>query len=109
MSVHNTLTARFACPRCGETGAIEVETYLGFGNLIAYEIGSRVRWVEGNVAPKNGGRPTGGNMDGEGYAECPLCAKDFWVKIVVRSDVIERIEPDTERMPYISDEQARYE
>ena len=67
-------------------------------------MGDIVKWVPGNVTPKNGGRPTGGDMDGEGYAECPACGRDFWVNITIRSDSIERIEPNASRKPYVPDD-----
>jgi len=103
MSVHNILIDRLRCPRCGEERMMELETFFGFGNLFQYRVGDNVKWVPGNVTPKNGGRPGDGNMVGEGYAECPTCGKDFWVNVIIRSDTIERIEPNANKNAYIPD------
>ena len=103
MALYNRLTARMRCPRCGTESQIEAQTYFGFRNLFDYAIGDEVKWVRGNVMPKNGGRPDGGHAEGEGYVECPACEKDFWVKIRIRADMIERIKPDPSRETYIPD------
>jgi len=42
-----------------------------------------------------------GDVDGDGYAVCPLCDKDFWVTAVVRGDVLTAIEVNPAREPYV--------
>jgi hypothetical protein len=79
---------------------MELELFFGYGNLISYKIGDRVEWLKGKSV-KNGGRPEHGNMEGEGYTECPNCQRDFFVKVHVESDVIVGVEPDMNKKPYI--------
>jgi hypothetical protein len=79
-----------------------VDLYFGFRDQLNYKLGDAYRWREGRSV-KNDGRPQEGNLDGEGYTECPLCAKDFWVIVRVRNDVLESVEPDTEKKPLIPD------
>ena len=102
MSTYNLLRATVTCPRCGQTSAMAIETFFGYGNLIEYGIGDRVTWHTGK-STKHGGRPTHGNLDGEGYTVCPLCHRDFFLKVHVRSDIIVGVEPDLEKVPYIKD------
>lgn len=100
MSVHNILKTRVKCPRCGEESEMEVELYFGFRNLIEYKIGEKVKWIP-LKAIQNGGRPNNGNLNSEGYAECPKCKKDFFVIVHIKGDVIESLEADLDKKPYI--------
>lgn len=102
MSTYNMLHAVMKCPRCDNFAEMEILTYFGFRAFIDYKFGDAVEWVPRKI-PKNGGRPEGGNLDGEGYAECPVCAKDFFVRVKVRSDKIEGVEHDSSKTPYIPD------
>jgi len=88
------------CPRCGQTSEMAIETFFGYGNLIEYGIGDRVLWHTGKSI-QHGGRPTHGNLDGEGYTMCPCCRLDFFLKVHVRSDMIMGVDPDLEKAPYI--------
>jgi hypothetical protein len=103
MGTYNTLRASMDCPRCHGSALMEIE--LSFGdtrNLHQYEIGDRYEWLP-LKAPQNGGRPENGNLDGEGYVECPLCERDFFVKVQVRADTIQLVEVDSSKAPYVAD------
>jgi len=90
------------CPRCGKESEMEVNLYFGFRNLIDYKIGDTVEWVP-RKAVQNGGRPDNGNLNGEGYAECPICLKDFFVIAHIKNDVIESLQANSDKKPYIPD------
>jgi uncharacterized protein (UPF0212 family) len=102
MGTYNTLIAPLICPRCGaELEAAEVNCY--FGNtsyMIELRIGDEYPW-RGARAVHNGGRPAGGDIDGEGYVECPSCSKDFFVRVQVRADRITGLSPEPDRPGYI--------
>ena len=102
MAAFNRLSARLGCPRCGRQSDMTVDLYFGFRDQLDFKLGDAYRWREGRSV-KNGGRPPDGNLDGEGYTECPACAKDFWVIVRVRNDVLESVEPNTEKKPFIPD------
>jgi hypothetical protein len=102
MSTYNMLHAVIKCPRCNTLAEMEILTYFGFRQFRDYKIGDKVEWTPRNIV-KNGGRPENGTLDGEGYTECPLCAKDFFIRVKVDSDIIEGIEPDLSKNPYIPD------
>jgi hypothetical protein len=42
MSTYNLLRATVTCPRCGQTSAMAIETFFGYGILIEYGIGDHV-------------------------------------------------------------------
>ncbi|MCU0239076.1 MAG: hypothetical protein MUC29_06510 [Pyrinomonadaceae bacterium] len=67
-----------------------------------FKIGDKYLWRLGSQV-QNGGRPENGNIDGEGYSECQLCKMDFFVKVIVRNDLIEDVEVDLSKKPYIAD------
>jgi hypothetical protein len=100
MSVHNLLRATVSCPRSGEVAEMEVELFFGEGGLIESRLGDHVQW-QPRKSVKNGGRPDGGDLDGEGYAVCPICGLDFFLKVLVRADVITGLEPNREKAPHI--------
>ena len=89
------------CFRCGEVSEMEIDLYFGYKNLLDYKIGDKVEWLS-DKAVQNGGRPKDGNLNGQGYTECPKCKKDFFVLVQVRNDVIENIEADLNKKSYIS-------
>ena len=64
---------------------MDIDLYLGKRGLLHYHIGDQCLWVM-NKQQQNGGRPPNGDIDGEGYTECPCCARDFFVTVEVRSD-----------------------
>jgi hypothetical protein len=103
MGTYNLLQVRMPCPRCQQLANVELEIHLGdTRGMEKYSIGDRYQWLP-NQAVQNGGRPENGNIDGEGYGECPLCDRDFFVKVLIRNDVIQGVEPDFEKHPYIPD------
>jgi DNA-directed RNA polymerase subunit RPC12/RpoP len=102
MSTHNRLNALVKCSRCGCFVEAEIECYFGFSNLNSYKIGDKYDWRP-RKSVKNGGRPEDGNIEGEGYAECPSCGKDFFVKVIVRDDIIQSIQPDLSKKSYMPD------
>jgi hypothetical protein len=103
MGLYNTLPVQMICPRCQETVDVEVDCYFGYReSMKTFQIGDKYEWWLGK-AVQNGGRPPDGDIDGEGYAECPACNKDFFVKVIVRGDVIKGVEPDPSRRYYIPD------
>jgi len=79
-----------------------VNLYFGFRDQLDYNLGDRYEWTS-SPHVENGGRPADGNLDGEGYTECPLCQKDFFVIVRVRKDILESVHPDTEKKPLIPD------
>ena len=102
MGIYNTLWHELTCPRCGASTRVEVDIYCGFCDLIQYEIGDRYQWRPGK-SPKNGGRPAAGDCDAEGYAECPLCKRDFFLAVQIRADILVAVELDLSKQPLISD------
>ncbi|MEO7719290.1 MAG: hypothetical protein ABIY70_24075 [Capsulimonas sp.] len=78
-----------------------INLYFGFRDLLEYRLGDMYEWRE-RKQPQNDGRPAGGNVDGAGYTECPVCLKDsFWI-VEVRSDIIRSVRPDPEKQPYLA-------
>jgi hypothetical protein len=100
MGSYNILHATTTCPRCGETGPVEIEFTFGQLDFHDYEVGDTIDWgVKGLREPRQ--RPVGGNFEGEGYVECPVCHKDYWVWITVRQDVITDVWVDSGRPGHI--------
>jgi hypothetical protein len=101
MSAFNYLLVDMICPRCGISSPQEIEMFFGSADLHEYNLSQRVHWgVAGG--PDRGGRPKNGTMIGDGYSVCPVCNKDFHVKIHVYADVLESVEVNKDRMPYIA-------
>jgi hypothetical protein len=101
MSLHNTLRTDAVCPRCGKCGGMEFEIFFGdTRGMKVILVGDQYPWVP-LKAVQNGGRPDGGDLDGEGYAVCPSCGLDFFVRVLVRGDVIIGIVPDPEKPGYL--------
>ena len=102
MSLYDTLVAEVSCPRCGSSVAAECEVKLGACSQRRLRVGDEVTWRPRRIV-KNGGGPPDGNLDGEGYCECPRCRRDFWVVVQVREDRIASVAPDPTRAGYIAD------
>lgn len=104
MGMFNYLLAHMICPRCHESVDVKVECFFGYrSEMKTFHLGDSYEWWP-RKAVQNGGRPPDGNIDGEGYTECPACRKDFFVKVIVRGDIIQGVEPDPNKLPYIRDE-----
>src|SRR5512134_3072446 len=100
MGTYNILRAGITCPHCNASVNAEIDMH--FGNTLmmdTFAIGDRYKWIS-DRAVQNGGRPPAGNLDGEGYTECPQCGWHYFVKVIVRSDRIEGVEPDREKPAY---------
>lgn len=79
---------------------MEIEIKFGdTSNMLRLKPKDHYPWKQGKAA-RNGGRPEGGNLDGEGYAECPNCSKDSFFVVVIRKDVIIDAHPDAEKHGY---------
>jgi hypothetical protein len=105
MGAYNRLrVGAIVCPRCGIT-VREAVVDCHFGDtsqMVDLTVGDQYPWLAGK-AVQNGGRPEHGDIDGEGYAECPRCAKDFFLKIIVRDDRIVGAAVDSSRPGYVVD------
>ena len=102
MATYNEIAVELKCPRCGQAASMVVDLYFGYRDQIKYSIGDVVAWHAGR-AVQNGGRPADGELDGEGYAECPACKKDFFVVVEIRDDRLVRVRPDLQKKPWIPD------
>lgn len=102
MGIYNKVFETLACPRCGSESRMEFDLYFGYRNLIEYNMGDRYEWVQ-TSSLKKGGRPEGGNLDGEAYTVCPVCERDFFAIAKIRNDILESIEPDLSKRPHVPD------
>ena len=100
MSAYNILSTEETCPHCGARFAGEINLYFGYLDLSQYQIGDTYRWAK-KGGPKKGGRPEDGTCDGEGYSECPVCGRDFFLVVRVEQDRIVSAEPDPRKPGYI--------
>src|SRR5262249_11861088 len=102
MGTFNTLMASLMCPRCGDSlDCVEIDCYFGDTSYMTeLRIGDEYPWQRGR-AVHNGGRPAGGDIDGEGYCVCASCAKDFFVRVRVRGDHVVGVSLDPDRPGYI--------
>lgn len=104
MSSYNILQTTLKCPRCGEEVESEVACHFGnTGQMLTLKIGDAYPWTPGRQ-PKNGGRPEGCEVSGEGYMECPACHRDSFLRVIVHGDTIVRVEPDRNRRGYVPDD-----
>ena len=101
MGTYNEITTDLKCPRCNGSAKMYVQLNFGYTNEIMELYLGDPYPFHPNKAVQNGGKPKDGNIDGEGYVECPLCKKDFFVKAIVRNGILKSIEPDTNKKPYI--------
>jgi hypothetical protein len=101
MGTRNILQTEITCPHCNTLVNVEIELFFGDTRTMdRFEIGNMYQWISGKTV-QHGGRPEKGNLDGEGYTECPQCRRDFFVKVMVRGDKIKGVELDTEKTAYI--------
>lgn len=98
MATFNQLPVHLQCPRCGRESDMTVDLYFGLRDQLDYKLGDTYRWTSSPLV-KNGGRPPEGNLDGEGYTECPLCRKDFFVIVMVRNDIVDSVQVDSKKKP----------
>jgi uncharacterized protein (UPF0212 family) len=90
MGLFNIVRGEMTCPRCGRPIDAEVETRLGWVHqVLTLRVGDTDPWNHPDMPSI---RPCGGNAVGDGYCECPAGGRDFLVHVVVRNDVIRRLE-----------------
>ena len=70
--------------------------------MLEFNLGDKYRWHFGKEF-QSGGRPENGNIEGEGYVVCEICRRDFFVKVAVKNDVIECVEFDSTKKPFLKD------
>ena len=103
MGNFNVVHASVVCPRCGVEDVAEVELRLGHtAQQMDLLLGHKYPWVPGQP-PENGGRPEGGNADGDGYMECEHCHKDSFLIVAIRADVVTGVSPNRDKEAYIKD------
>lgn len=100
MGMYNCLTCEMKCPHCGHVGEIVAETKNGFLDLSEHRIGDLLVWAAGRSV-KKGARPDGGNLEGEGYAECPSCDRDYFLVVEIRRDRIVSARVDHSKPGYM--------
>jgi uncharacterized Zn finger protein (UPF0148 family) len=100
MGLFNLVFGKMTCPRCGDTVDAEVETRLGYAHQAVLRVGERYPWNHPAMPPC---RPEGGNAVGDGYCVCPACGKDFFVNVLIDTDVIRTLEHDATRPGMIPD------
>lgn len=100
MGMYNLLQCSVTCPHCGHSGNVEVEMKLGQLDLAEYRIGDRLAWSPGRSVER-GARPESGTVDGDGYVECPVCGRDYFLVVQVISDRIVGVRVDADRPGYI--------
>lgn len=104
MGLRNYVIAEMRCLRCGKDAEMEIETFFGLCEMKSYRIGDAFASWHPRRIVRNGGRPENGDLDGEGYVECPVCRLDFFVKVHVRADIVTAVSPDPDKRPYRSGE-----
>jgi hypothetical protein len=90
MESYNSLFIDVDCPHCNET--VDMEIKLRFGDVGHHEylLGDYYNWLPDQPV-QSGGRPEGGNMDGEVDETCPQCGSVFTAIVEIRNDIITRI------------------
>jgi len=103
MGTYNVLKkVKIECPRCSRTAEQEVDLHFGYTNeMLEFSLGDKYIWHPTRKF-QNGGRPENGNIDGEGYVVCELCRCDFFVRVKVKNDVIEAVEYDLTKKPFLA-------
>lgn len=99
MGIYNIIGYRGSCPHCETTRDFEVQVKFGFCDVFSYAIGDEYRWLPEGDPPlrRHEPRPPRGDLDGSGWAECPVCDEDFFVVVDIRNDVIMRVVVDKTR------------
>jgi len=86
MGTHDELKVRLDCPSCGRVGTVTpVEVIVGASDYNECRLGDEVHWLRGK-SPQNGGRPPGGNLTVDAYAECTVCGTAHGVDVEIRND-----------------------
>jgi hypothetical protein len=102
MGTYNILKTKIECPRCQKVADQEIDLHFGYTNeMLEFNLGDKYIWFLEKEF-QNGGRPVNGTIDGEGYVVCELCSCDFFVSVKVRNDVIEEVEHDSTKKPFLA-------
>lgn len=101
MGMRSYLDAPMLCPRCHRQSETEIELFFGSLSMDRHRFGDKFPWPDALPA-SDGGRPENGTCVGEGYAVCPLCSKDYHLRVHVKNDILVSAEPDLLRPPYIA-------
>lgn len=78
MGMFNVLEFDGKCPKCNKVSHLEAEFKLGHLEMRNYTIGDKLKLTYGGHWSKSL------NAEIEGYVECELCEKDFWVLIQIK-------------------------
>jgi len=96
---YNILQTILSCPQCEHLVDVEIEMLFGDVHTgESYSLGEEYKWLP-DTPVEAGGRPEDGNLDGEGFTECPHCLKDFYVDVYVRNDIISDVKPNLAKNP----------
>ncbi len=94
MGLYNLLDASITCPRCGKfSEKVEFELFFGDRQIKRFKIGDIYQLKKAENI---------NTTEGEGYAECPICSKDFFVKVEVEDSKIKFVEVNSEKFGYIN-------
>ena len=96
MAAHNILKAEIICPHCSNVSFPEIEFRFGLRDMTVYHLGDSLVWEK-----KDSLKYSNEIYIGEGYVECPICHKDYWVKILVNKSIISEVKIDFSRKGYI--------
>lgn len=92
MGMFNILHTTLVCPRCRGRAEMEIEFRFGLLELRDYRLGDFLIWSDDGGGLRHPRRPPAEPVfSGEGYAECPLCRRDFFVDIEVRDGKIDAV------------------
>lgn len=97
MATFNQCALALRCPRCAQAADMTVDLYPGDTSMM-------VTLSIGDPYPLGTGEPA--TLTGDGYAECPACARDFHCVVQIVDGRLERIAVDTARFPFIPDNEA---
>lgn len=93
MGRYNTLVVAMTCPFCGHAGPTEIDIWFGALGRVVYHLGDRCAWAPDRPVA-SGGRPPGGDLDGQGYVACEGCGRDWFAIVEVRDDRFAGARPD---------------
>jgi hypothetical protein len=64
------------------------------------KIGDEITWNDSPYIAR-GGRPKENKWFGEGYVECGLCGKDFFVNVLIEGNKIMGVDVNSSKAPLI--------
>ena len=103
MGTFNTLAALLTCPRCGKQGEMEIELRHGnTANQLHLKLGDdypRMLREPVSTADQLGAAP----LLVEGYCECHLCQKDFFVTVALENNRLTSAQVDLIKPGHVPD------